>query len=224
MSCDSMETFNLMPPAYKRGLTFRADLKIFLVLLVSIAVLAFIARWVLSRDIEANRIKFADVTASRDYIQTQLAEMDALRVSKEKLESRYKLLNGLKGDVSVQDLFLVMDSALTEDIEFETFIFERAGEAVSQQEESAGDSYFIILPESGQEKNRYDAWRIKSNMTIRGRARTHSAMANFMTAIGEHEKIERVELLNSGSQPGQNDGSVHFEFIVVINNRIRQTS
>ncbi len=214
-----MQTFNLMPLAYRQRLAFRADLKIFLALLTTTVILAVAVRGVIDDDIERNKLKYAKITESKKLINAQQAEMERLTQSKKRLESRYKLMQGMKGNVSVQELFLALDASLSPDILFDGLTFERAGEPVTKEQEQTVNSYFIILPKESDDKNsRFNAWRIKANMNIKGRAKDHSALAEFMKSLSAQAKIERVELLSSSTGKNAEAERINFELFVIVNN------
>ena len=225
-----MNTFNLMPENYRRQRLFFADIRIAILSLFVFGVIVAGLYIHENTRITEYRSKLDQTSESRSKIESAQAEMESIRSNKRRLESRYALLKGLKGNISAQDLFLAIDHSLSDDIEFEALNFEREGEAVESQHKPKLDnvqsSYFIVLSEHEQSgpDTRFDAWRIEASMRIRGRAKSHSALAGFMMKLKSQEQFDRVELLHSGGTRRADNERIEFELLVVIRNLAGPTS
>ncbi len=218
-----MDTFNLVPDVYRRRCNFWFDLKITGLLAGLIVLSAAIGSMLLNRNIENHKTRLFEITQSRKAIDIARAEVDSINARKQKLEDRYTLLKALRGNISVRDLFAAMDASLSAEIEFDALNFERAGEPIESEKHSAESSYFIIIPKyDGRLKDRYDAWRIDANLTIRGRAKSHSAMADFMTQLSKQDTIEHVKLLRTGGSSA--DKGISFELYIVVKNYFAHSS
>lgn len=214
-----MNSFNLVPAEYKQQRIIWSDLKTTGVLSGFILLAVAGLYLTINYSILDYKARLEEIAESRKQIESTRAEMHSIEESKQKLESRYTLMKGLKGNISAQGLFAAIDSSLSNDIEFEALSFNRAGEPVESEKAAVKSSYFIVIPESdGILKTRYDALRIDANMNIRGRAKTHSAMATFMTKLAQQKQIDRVELLRSGGKPKGIEEWISFELFIVINN------
>ena len=219
-----MNAFNLMPENYRRQRLFYADMRLAIIGLV-IVCLAIGGLYIYeNKRITEYKSRLNQTSESRNKIEIAKAEMESIRSSKRRLESRYALLKGLKGNISTRELFLAIDNSLSEDIKFQALNFEREGEAVESteepEEETTQSSYFIILSESEPtiSDTRVDAWRIEASMKIRGRAKSHSALASFMMKLKSQEQIDRVELLRSGGKGYAGSERIEFELLVSIRN------
>ncbi len=214
-----MNSFNLVPAEYKQQRIIFSDLKTTGVLSGFILLVVIGLYLTINYSILDYKARLEEIAESRKQIESTRAEMHSIEESRQKLESRYTLMKGLKGNISAQGLFAAIDSSLSKDIEFEAVSFNRAGEPVESEKVAVKSSYFIVIPESdGILKTRYDALRIDANMNIRGRAKTHSAMATFMTNLAQQKQIDRVELLRSGGKPKGIEEWISFELFIVINN------
>ena len=211
-----MAGFNLIPERYILWRKFVSDLRTFLIFLVLSLSLGVAGRVWLQRDIQNQSSDISALRKSSAYLDSQHAEIRDLLDSKSILETRFKLVNGLKGDLTAAELFLAMDSALSDDIEFESWNFQRVAQPAKQEQLASHSSYFIVVDEVIDDGLDVDGVQIRAEMTLIGRAKSHSAMAEFMGNLSQQAVIGRVDLVRSGSGRGQKNGGVEFEFLLEL--------
>lgn len=216
-----MADFNLIPERYILWRKFVSDLRFFLIFLTVLVLLGIVGRVLLQRDIKHQANTISELRENKAFIDNQHAEIRDLLDNKSTLETRFKLVNGLKGSLSASDLFLAMDRSLSEDIEFESWRFQRTGQAAKQDEKDRASSYFIIVEDLADSDSEFDGVRIKSEINLVARARSHSAMADFMRKLTSQSIVAGVELLHSGSHHGGLQGAVEFEFLVELNSETK---
>lgn len=212
-----MADFNLIPERYILWRKFVSDLRVSLIILIVILLLGGAGRVLLQRDVQQHAHRLSELRADKAFFDNQNAEIRDLLDNKNSLEARFRLVNGLKGKITASDLFITMDRSLSDDIEFESWRFQRTGQAAKQGGDVKGSSYFIIVDELALVDSEFDGVRINAEMNLNGRATSHSAMAEFMRQLSSQKIVDRVELLNSGSS---GDG-IAFEFLVELNSENR---
>ncbi len=211
-----MAEFNLIPERYILWRKFVSDLRTYLIILGFLVVSGVAGLEFLRRDIKLQANNIAEMRKSKAYLDNQHAEIRDLLDNKDLLETRFRLVNGLKGRIKASDLFLAMDRSLSDDIKFESWSFQRIGQPAQQASVDQSSSYFIIVDEVADNGSGVDGLSIKAEINLIGRAASHSAMAEFMRKLSSQKIVERVELVSSGSNRGRVEGGVKFEFQVEL--------
>lgn len=208
-----MADFNLIPERYILWRKFVSDLRAYLIFLVLLVIVGVVGRVLLQRDIQKQVSNISELRQSKVFLDNQHAEIRDLLDNKSNLETRFKLVNGLKGNLSAADLFVVMDRSLSDDIDFESWSFQRIGQAAKQDRADPGSSYFIIVDELADNGAGFDGLRIRAEITLEARAGSHSGMAEFMRKLSTQRIVKHVELVRSRSGV---EGGVEFEFLIEL--------
>lgn len=211
-----MAEFNLIPERYILWRKFVSDLRAYLIFLALLVVMGGGGRELLQRDIQKQASNISELRKSKAYVDSQHAEIRDVLDNKSNLETRFKLVNGLKGNLSAAELFIAMDRSLSDEIDFESWSFQRVGQAAKQDLENQGSSYFIIVDELADNASGFDGLRINAEINLVARARSHSAMAEFMRKLSSQQMVKHVKLIRSGSNRSGVEGGVEFEFLVEL--------
>jgi Tfp pilus assembly protein PilN len=213
-----MSEMNLIPSDYQQQLQVRGWVrKSLLVYAVLIAVIVG-GKVTLSLGISGENARIGTLRASKRVTLNQLAFIQNLHARKAEAEKRLEILAGLRGGPAAEEMFVTMDRALDRDVWFHTWSFRRAGEIVEVEPQTVGTGYFIVIPKS-QKQDQDKAWRLQTHMEIKGQARNHSALANFVKRLVGQPEIEDVRVLNTTLRRYTRSQVVDFDLAVVVDSR-----
>jgi Tfp pilus assembly protein PilN len=210
-----MSEIDLVPPRYRRRKTalrwaLRAG-----VVYAALALGLLGARATLSERVEGEQSRV-------DRLQQRRAQAEQARVRVEQLESeraqlaqQLALLDGLRAGPPAKNVFVAIDAALDEEVWFQHWTFQRAGEVVDDGAQIGAPGYFIVLPREAEAEPQR-AWRVATHMEIRGEASDHSALARFVRRLSEQRAIEGARILSTQVQPRGDVERVQFELAVVV--------
>ncbi len=144
------------------------------------------------------------------------SEIQRLSGEKEALEEQFKLLSGLRSSAAAEDMFLIVDRALTgDDVWFLDWNFQRAGVEVGEAAGTINTGYFIVVPADGKQSSS-DTLQVQTNMTIRGQASDHSALSRFVRRLFEQKEIDDVRIRRTNVSRSNGNDVVDFDLAVVL--------
>lgn len=187
-------SIDLIPPEYRESLSRKRHLRLAIqVAVVLVVALGFagagLARSAKQIGLETGQLRTALALSAQQ--QEQLAVLEARL---QDLDEEWVLLRGLRSGAVAEDLFLIVDRALTAgDIWFLTWKFSRAGVVVPQSPRTVNTGYFIVVPQ-GETGLEPAAWQVQTHMTINGQARDHAALSRFVRALYAQHGIDEVKL------------------------------
>lgn len=147
----------------------------------------------------------------------QRAELERLAAEKTEFERQFRLLSGLRSGAAAEDMFVTIDRALTsDDVWFLEWQFQRAGVMVGDEIRTVNTGYFIVVPE-GADHLAADDLRVQTHMTIRGQARDHSALSNFVRRLFAQPEIDDIRIGRTSLSRGNQRSIVSFDLEVVLN-------
>ena len=113
-----------------------------------------------------------------------------------------------------------VDRALDGDsVWFTAWSFLRAGVAAPSEPQTVNTGYFIVIPQGGGSEP-LPAWQIRTHMEIRGQARDHRALSEFVRRLLDQAQIADVRVLNTHQQKYGQATVVDFELAVVVNSNL----
>jgi hypothetical protein len=149
--------------------------------------------------------------------QQQRAKLEQLDNSREDLENRLALLAGLRGGAAARDMFEAVDRAMVKgEVWFLDWEFNRDGSVVEPPKQTGSNGYFIVIPAGAGEKTTA-AWKIDTNMRIRGQASDHSALSRFVRRMYQQPEIQDVRIIDTVL--AANSRNVNFNLAVTVNTR-----
>jgi hypothetical protein len=209
---------DLVPQSYRRTLALKQGLYRFLSAYAALILVIVIAKFGLTFRLDKMQHEIGKLQAAKQVMHNQAARSDELKVRKEAADQRLALLTGLQGGVSAEAVLHALDQAVDESIWFQQVKFQREGQVVPHQPESAENGYFVILAGDGQAPQQ-EAWRLRTHLEIRGQARDHSALSRFIQRLTVQPEVEEARLINADLHPYASTEVVDFNVAVVINNR-----
>jgi Fimbrial assembly protein (PilN) len=212
-----MSDIDLIPSDYRHGLWLRSASERFvtalsLVLLVSVLVDLGLKRTTagIRGDIEALQARQAITVQQRDRVN-QLDER------KQWDQRQWGLLNGLRGGVEAQAMFVAIDRALVGDqIWFTRWEFQRAGSVVEHKDETVNTGYFVVLPRKNNEPST-EVWKIETHMSIHGEAYDYSALSGFVSRLLAQPEIQSVHVQNTATRSRGERQTVEFTLAILVN-------
>jgi hypothetical protein len=213
-----MSEMNLVPGEYRQYLRMRGWLHNFAVAYALLVAAIVGGKIGLSRAIAHENTKIEELRASKQVTLNQLAVIQGLHARKTEAQKRLEILKGLRGGPAAERMFLTIDRALGGDVWFQTWSFGRAGEIVEVEPQKVKTGYFIVIPKE-KRQDHDKAWRLQTHMEIKGQARTHSALANFVKRLLDQPEIEDVRVLNTALRSYSTTKVVDFDLAIVVDSR-----
>ena len=215
-----MAELDLIPPDYRNRLTQRRTLRQYAIAftILNIIVLSLSGLFTeLSRQAMDRTEELQSQSAITEQQQLQLEELSTQQTE---YERRWSLLRSLRAGAAVEDIFRIVDHALTnDDLWFVSWDFRRAGVVVDGETRGVETGYFVIVPAEEQAGEAPD-WQVETHMTLEGRARDHQALSTFVRALFEQSDIKDVRVQRTSLTDYANSRVVSFDLTIVLNSRI----
>ncbi len=211
-----MPDIDLIPTEYRVMRQRKVHMHLALALAVIVLLLLSVLSVLLSRqanaiehDNESRRMESALIVQQRD----QLAILEQRHGL---LREEWLLLQGLRSGAAAQDLFVLIDRALPAgDVWFEDWQFKRAGVVAPPSSSAVATGYFIVVP-AGDQSVADDTWQVRTSMTIRGQARDHAALSNFVRRLFDQPAVHDVKLNRTSRQVMRTESVVTFDLSVTL--------
>jgi len=173
--------------------------------------------------------KTATIEAEADRLEQQRAvtaqqrsDLEQLSQRQRMLDQQLSMLRGLRSGAPAETVFRTVDRAIADnDVWFVDWKFNRAGVLVPETQAKAVETgYFIVVPE-GQQGEGQQAWMVETHMTIRGRARDHSALSRFVEGLFDQTPVVDVRVQKTALHQDVNGDVVDFDLAVVLKSEAR---
>ena len=146
--------------------------------------------------------------------------LESLQDQHRSMADKLAVLERLRGGAVAQDMFVAVDRSLDSDsVWFTSWSFLRAGSAAPREPQTVNTGYFIVIPQ-GQGSDPQPAWQIKTHMEIKGQARDHAALSEFVGRLLDQSQIADVRVLNTHQRKYKLATVVDFELAVVVNSNM----
>jgi len=215
---------DLIPQDYRNWLEQRAMFRQYVILFAILNVIVLASSGALAQLSRRATETAQDLQSQSAITEQQQAQLEQLRAQQSEYERRWSLLRGLRAGASVEDIFRIIDEALSNrDLWFVDWSFRRAGVVVDGETQDVETGYFLIVLEDGN----YDddtEWQVETHMTINGQARDHQALSTFVRALFEQSSIKDVSVQKTSLTDYANGRVVEFELTVVLNSAIEVSS
>jgi len=217
-----MREIDLIPADYCRVVRFVHRAKIVgLGMLVAAAVLG-VGHRSLKLAENRERLVVTSLQARQSTTTQQRLELEGLRAQQMRLERRLALLAAVRGGPTAESMLAIIDHALAAgDVWFTNWRFRRAGAEVDHDGSVVPTGYFVVLPPDAEHPEAKE-WRVETHMEIRGQARDHSALSNFVNRLYDNPAIEDAKVLKTSVRSSGKDAIVDFELAVVVDGNASQ--
>lgn len=212
-----MSDIDLIPSDYRLGLWLRRSGKRFVAALTLVVIVSVLVLLGLQRSTASVRDDIDGLQTLQAAAVQQREQLNALNDRKLWAQRRLDLLDGLRGGIEAQAMFVCIDRALAEgEVWFTRWEFQRAGSVVPHREEAVETGYFVVLPKRSDEPVT-EAWRIETHMSIQGGARDYAALSGFVSRLLAQPEIQSVHVQNTATHDRAGHPTVEFTLAVVVN-------
>ena len=219
-----MVELDLIPQDYRKWLNQRAMLRQYAILFVALNVVVLASSGVLAQLSKSAARTVQDLQSQSAITEQQQVQLEQLRAQQSEYERRWSLLRGLRAGAAVEDIFLIIDRALSNnDLWFVDWSFRRAGVVVDGETRDVETGYFLIVLEDGNYSNDSE-WQVETHMNVNGQARDHEALSRFVRALFEQPSIKDVSVEKTSLTDYANGRVVEFELTIVLNSAIEVRS
>jgi len=152
----------------------------------------------------------------------QRQQLETLNRQKSDLTQQLSLLASLRSGAPAQSVFVAIDRALADaEVWFVNWQFRRAGVIVPEEQATGVQTgYFIVVPE-GSAEQRDGNWLVETHMTIKGQARDHAALSQFVNGLYSQPAIVDVSVQRTALRKIADYEVVDFDLAVVLNSETR---
>ncbi len=219
-----MSELDLIPQDYRNWLNQRAMIRQYVILFAVLNVVVLASSGVLSQLSKSAMQTVQDLQSQSAITEQQQVQLEQLREQQAEYERRWSLLRGLRAGAAVEDIFLIIDRALSSnDLWFVNWSFRRAGVVVDGETRDVETGYFMIVLEEGNYSDDSE-WQVETHMTVNGQARDHEALSRFVRALFEQPSIKDVSVQKTALVDYANGRVVEFELTIILNSAIEVRS
>jgi len=211
---------DLIPQDYRDQLRISRALKRFTVSAAGLLLLSALVYLALGVAISEDRRIIQALEKKKAITSQQRLVLERLQGERQSLADRLAVLERLRGGAAAQEMFVAVDRALDGDsVWFTAWSFLRAGVAAPSEPQTVNTGYFIVIPQGGGSEP-LPAWQIRTHMEIRGQARDHRALSEFVRRLLDQAQIADVRVLNTHQQKYGQATVVDFELAVVVDSNL----
>ncbi len=219
-----MGELDLIPQDYRNWLNQRSMLRQYVILFAVLNVIVLASGGVLAQLSSRATQTVQDLQSQSAITEQQQVQLEQLRAQQAEYERRWSLLRGLRAGAAVEDIFLIIDRALsTKDLWFVDWSFRRAGVVVDGKTQDVETGYFLIVLEDGSFSDDSE-WQVETHMTVNGQARDHEALSRFVRALFEQPSIKDVSVQKTALTEYASGRVVEFELTIILNSAIEVRS
>jgi len=211
-----MREVDLVPADYRMVIRFVRRAKLVgLCLLVAVTLMA-IGHRSLKSIADRDRRAIASLQARQSASTEQRQELEGLREQQRRLERRLALLTAMRGGPTAGNMLAIIDHAVAAGgVWFTNWRFGRAGAEVEHDAEAVHAGSFVVLPPDAEHPEAKE-WRVETHMEIKGHARDHSALSDFVNRLYDLPEIVDARVLITSVRPFGNGTIVDFDLAVVV--------
>ena len=211
---------DLIPQDYRDYLRISRDVKRFTFAAASVLLLSALVYAGLEVAISEDSRAIQALEKKKAITSQQRLVLESLQGQHQSVADKLAVLERLRGGAVAQEMFVAVDRALDGDsVWFTSWSFLRAGSAAPREPQGVNTGYFIVIPQ-GQGSDPEPAWQIKTHMEIKGQARDHAALSEFVRRLLDQSQIGDVRVLNTHQRQYSQAMVVDFELAVLVNSNL----
>ena len=215
-----MADLDLIPPDYRNRLTQRRTFRQYDIAFALLNIIVLLLGGLFAHLSRQAMDRTQELQSQSAITEQQQIQLEQLSTQQTEYERRWSLLRSLRAGAAIEDIFKIIDRALTnDDLWFESWDFRRAGVVVDGETRGVETGYFVIVSAEEQTGGTPD-WQVETHMTLEGRARDHQALSTFVRALFEQSDIKDVRVQRTSLTDYANSRVVSFDLTIVLNSRI----
>jgi len=205
-----MSDIDMIPQSYREQLRVRLWGRNFLAAMAAMVVLIVVTQVWLLVTLGVQKPKLERLQRGRHAVAAQLAAVEALRARKSEAERNLSVLAGLRGGPTVEQISGAIDRAINDGVWFDQLQFVRSADYAAPKADPAANAPPGDDATAG-------AKRPLNQLEIKGRAVSHSALAEFAKNLAAEPGTRDVRVVNTARQDDSATTAVQFEVGAVIN-------
>jgi len=211
-----MREVDLIPSDYRMVIRFVHRAKMASLCLLVVPTLVVVGHRYLRSVAERDRGVIASLQARQNATTEQRQELEGLREQQRRLERRLVLLTAMRGGPTAESMLAIIDHAVAAGgVWFTSWRFGRAGAEVEHDADAVHTGYFVVLPPDAEHPEAKE-WRVESHMEIKGHARDHTSLSNFVNRLYDLPEIVDARVLNTSARPFGDGTIVDFDLAVMV--------
>lgn len=215
-----MAELDLIPQDYRNWLNQRAMFRQYLIVFMVLNLVVLGSSGVFSQFSSQAMQRVQELKAQSAITRQQQAQLEQLSAQQAEYERRWSLLRGLRAGAAIEDIFRIIDRALTsKDLWFVSWTFRRAGVVVDGETRDVETGYFVIVQEDGAYDPDVDL-QVETRMTISGQSRDHQALSTFVRALFTQPGVKDVSVQRTSLIDYAGGRVVSFELTVILNSEV----
>ncbi len=191
-----MYEMDLIPESYRLTLWRLLWVKRFIIIITAVFlcnVACYAGLEVLKKDVQQEMYQ---LQAKKEINDIQKAELQRLRDEYADYEAQWSLLTALRGGIQTRETFLAVDRSIqNKDLWFLNWKFNRTSKRLANKPETVNRGYFIVVPAGQRQQTEY--WKSSAHMTIKGQARNHKSLSEFVQRLFEQSSVENVRIIKT---------------------------
>lgn len=217
-----MADLDLIPQDYRNKLNQRAVIRQYLIVFAIVNVLVLASGGLFAQLTQKATTRIQELTTENAITEQQQTQLEQLATQQSEFEQRWSLLRGLRAGAAVEDIFRIIDRALTnDDLWFVNWSFRRAGVVVDGETRGIETGYFLIVP-ANERSEETSQWQVETHMTLEGRALDHQALSTFVRSLFEQADIKDVSVQKTSLTNYASGRVVSFDLTIVLNSDIER--
>ncbi|MBT8103451.1 MAG: PilN domain-containing protein [Gammaproteobacteria bacterium] len=217
-----MADLDLIPQDYRNKLNQRAVIRQYLIVFAIVNVLVLASGGLFAQLTQKATTRIQELTTENAITEQQQTQLEQLATQQSEFEQRWSLLRGLRAGAAVEDIFRIIDRALTnDDLWFVNWSFRRAGVVVDGETRGIETGYFLIVP-ANERSDETPQWQVETHMTLEGRALDHQALSTFVRSLFEQPDIKDVSVQKTSLTNYASGRVVSFDLTIVLNSDIER--
>jgi len=215
-----MSELDLIPQDYRDKLARRAMLRQYLIGFAILNVLILICGGLFAHLTTQTNSRIKALQSQNLITEQQRTQLEALAAEQTGFEQRWALLQGLRAGAEIEDIFTIIDRALSgNDLWFVNWSFRRAGVVVDGETRTVETGYFLIVP-TDEQPDEPPEWQVETHMTLEGRAVDHQALSTFVRSLFEQPDIKDVSVQRTSLIDYANGRVVSFDLTIILNSDV----
>lgn len=211
--------FDLIPASYRERLKIRYWCQLFLAICFLLVILIIAAKFIIASQTRIIESRIDSLQQDKSFNLRQQQIYNQSLTVENRLQKNIEILNGLRGGPPVRQILRVIDRIIDGNVWFTQWTFTRAGELTEVKPQTVQTGYFIIIPQNTAGNNKQQTWKLDTHMEIKGQARDHSSLSNFVSALIKQPEIIDVKVIKTSLREYVDYKIVDFNLVVIINNQ-----
>lgn len=207
---------DLIPSDYRAHLARVGALRRFALILLSLLLIGGLAYTALRHQTLQMEREVGALERRTLITDQQRQQIARLRDVAKDFQHQLAMLGRLRSGGQAQDMFTIIDRAISPgDVWFRMWTFRRAGFVIEGDSNQVNRGYLAVIPADGGASSS-KPWQVETHMSIKGQARDHSTLSNFVQNLFNQAQIQDVRVINTARSRYKDTSVVDFDLRIVL--------